>query len=214
MSVKDVTYVTRCLMIIGSFCYLLIPEKNYMIFMTLLVACAFVPEIIGICFGEKKVKGRIATKDKQSKKTKLTDVPEQLKPKLADHELLQADVDTLSGTDFERLIALYYRDQGYQVQMVGGSGDNEVDLILNGKEGYKIAVQCKRWKKNVGNDIVLRLKAGKQVHGCLDALIITTSYFTKDAIAAAEKLNITLINGITIASKLNSWKKKKYYIRN
>jgi restriction system protein len=207
MTVKDLTYLSRGLMLIGSFCYLLIPEKNYMVFMALLVACAFVPEIIGILFGKKNVKGKRAIK--QSRKTKSTEESKQLKTKLTDNELMQADVDTLSGTNFERLIALYYLDQGYDVQMVGGSGDNEVDLILRGKEGYKIAVQCKRWKKNVGNDIVLRLKAGKQFHGCLDARIITTSYFTRDAVSAAEKLNITLINGITIMSKLDAWKKKK-----
>lgn len=209
MIVKDITYVSRFLMIVGSFCYLLVPGKDYMVFMGLLVASAIVPEIIGILFGKKKVRGRRIKKLKQSTQSKSVNEPKQLKIKLTDNELMQADVDTLSGTDFKRLIALYYRDQGYQVQMVGGSGDNEVDLILKGKQGYKITVQCNRWKKNVGNDIVLRLKAGKQFHGCIDAWIITTSYFTRDAITAAERLNITLINGITIMSKLDSWKKKK-----
>ena len=76
---------------------------------------------------------------------------------------------------------LYYRDQGYQVERIGGAGDHEVDLILKGKDGLKIAIQCKRWKKNVGNDIVLRLKSGKQVHGCYDAWIVTTSHSYKDS---------------------------------
>jgi restriction system protein len=104
---------------------------------------------------------------------------------------------------------LYYTDQGYSVQRVGGSGDHEVDLILKGKEGYKIAVQCKRWKKDVGNDIVLRLKAGKQVHGCYDAWIVTTSNFTRAAKEAAESLNINLINGLILNDKLNIWKKRR-----
>jgi restriction system protein len=127
--------------------------------------------------------------------------------KLNKQQLLQANVDTLSGQDFERLMELYYIDQGYTVQRIGGSGDHEVDLILQGKEGYKIAVQCKRWKRDAGNDIVLRLKAGKQVHGCYDAWIVTTSNFTKAAREAAEKLNIKLINGLSLQDKLNRWKK-------
>jgi restriction system protein len=122
---------------------------------------------------------------------------------------LKADVNTLSGADFERLMELYYTDQGYSVQRVGGSGDHEVELILKGKEGYKIAVQCKRWKKDVGNDIVLRLKAGKQVHGCYDAWIVTTSNFTRAAKEAAESLNINLINGLILNDKLNIWKKRR-----
>lgn len=125
--------------------------------------------------------------------------------KLTDAQILKADVKTLSGTDFERLIELYYIDQGYTVQRVGGSGDHEVDLILKGKEGDKIAVQCKRWKQDVGNDIVLRLKAGKQVHGCYDAWIVTTSNFTKAAKEAADKLNIKLINGLSLDERLKRW---------
>lgn len=103
----------------------------------------------------------------------------------------------------------YVRSQGYTVERVGGSGDSEVDLILRGNEGYRIAVQCKRWKQNVGNDIVLRLKAGKQVHGCYDAWIVTTSNLTKYARRDAERLNIQLINGIALENKLNAWRKKK-----
>lgn len=122
--------------------------------------------------------------------------------------LITADVHKLSGADFERLMELYYIDQGYTVERVGGSGDSEVDLILRGKEGYKIAVQCKRWKRNVGNDIVLRVKAGKQVHGCYDAWIVTTSNFTKDARRDAERLNIQLINGLALENKLNAWRKR------
>ncbi|WP_223869424.1 restriction endonuclease [Paenibacillus sabuli] len=129
--------------------------------------------------------------------------------KLSDQSLIRADVQSLSGTDFERLMEMYYIDQGYRVNRVGGAGDHEVDLILQGKEGYKIAVQCKRWKRDVGNDIVLRLKAGKQVHGCYDAWIVTTSHFTKSAREAAERLNIKLINGAALQDKLMRWRKGK-----
>ncbi|WP_234489497.1 restriction endonuclease [Paenibacillus sp. S28] len=128
---------------------------------------------------------------------------------MTDAQLITADIHSLSGTDFERLMELYYKDQGYSVERVGGSGDSEVDLILLGKEGYKIAVQCKRWKKDVGNNTVLRLKAGKQVHGCYDAWIVTTSNFTRDARRDAERLNVQLINGIALDNKLDAWKKKK-----
>ncbi|USG64793.1 restriction endonuclease [Brevibacillus ruminantium] len=127
----------------------------------------------------------------------------------SDEDLLTADIDSLSGTDFERLMECFYRDKGYKVERVGGSGDNEVDLILQDKKGYKIAVQCKRWKKNVGNDVVLRLKAGKQVYGCYDAWIVTTSHFTKTAIEIAEPLNIKLINGVQVHDMISRWRKER-----
>lgn len=35
---------------------------------------------------------------------------------------------------------MYYKDQGYSVQRIGGAGDHEVDLILQDK--------LNKWKKN------------------------------------------------------------------
>src|SRR5690606_572431 len=85
------------------------------------------------------------------------------KRKLSDEEILSTNLKDLNGYEFERLVAMYYKDKGYEPQIVGGSGDHEVDIILTDpKEKYKIAVQCKHWKKkNVGNDVILRLHAGK-----------------------------------------------------
>ncbi|WPQ59407.1 restriction endonuclease [Paenibacillus polymyxa] len=52
-------------------------------------------------------------------------------------------------------------------------------VILKGKESYIIAVQCSCWKRDVGNEIVLQLKAGTQVHSCCVAWMVTTSNFTR-----------------------------------
>ncbi|WP_252989888.1 restriction endonuclease [Brevibacillus panacihumi] len=58
-------------------------------------------------------------------------------------------------------------------------------------------------------DIVVRLKAGKQVHSCYDALIITTNHSTKAAQEAAERLNITLINGVAVHDIITRWRKQR-----
>lgn len=148
-------------------------------------------------------------KRKKVKKAKRSQPVRQMK-KRNDGEILKSKIDDLTGDDFERLMEMYYQYKGYSVQRVGGSGDHEVDLILSGgKEGYKIAVQCKRWKQSVGNDIVLRLKAGKQIYGCIDAWIVTTSDFTAKAKEAAEKFNIRLIPGLSTRMMINDFKNKK-----
>jgi restriction system protein len=54
--------------------------------------------------------------------------------------------------------------------------------------------------------IVLRIKSGKQIHGCYDAWTVTTSIFTKAAHEAVEKLNIHLINGLMLDDRLRKWK--------
>ncbi|CAG7646923.1 hypothetical protein PAESOLCIP111_05273 [Paenibacillus solanacearum] len=192
-------------------------KKIWWMFFVILFGSVLVGEIVGAMWTKKK---RIEKKERASQAKKTVDrkpavntatktTKSTTNKKLSDHDLLRANVDALSGTDFERLMEMYYKDQGYKVQRTGGSGDHEVDLILKGKEGYKIAVQCKRWKQDVGNDIVLRLKAGKQVHGCYDAWIVTTSNFTTAAREAAERLNIKLINGLILHDKLKKWKSQK-----
>lgn len=131
------------------------------------------------------------------------------KKELSDEELIWADIDSLSGPDFERLIALYYRDKGYEVQLVGGTGDHGVDIVLKDKDGYKIAIQCKRQKENVRNDVILKLRGGKQIHGCHGAKVITTSNFTPAARKEAEILKIELINGLMVHDMINTWRKAK-----
>ncbi|MFC3747638.1 restriction endonuclease [Paenibacillus sp. GCM10012306] len=227
---RQVAYVVRGLFILGGLgIYFSIPGLHWGFFFGILIGSVILGEIFGGMWTNKRRRDKKARKSgkganvrksgvRQSSatgvtsatraKTKSSSAKAPIK-KLTDAQILKADVRTLSGMDFERLMELHYIDQGYTVQRVGGSGDHEVDLILKGKEGYKIAVQCKRWKQDVGNDIVLRLKAGKQVHGCYDAWIVTTSNFTKAAKEAADRLNIKLINGLSLDDRLKRWKTKR-----
>jgi len=177
-----------------------IPTTHVLIYLSIIIILAFAKALI-----EQKPKTKRTRKRKNNVKQK----PKTIRKHLTDEQIINCDLDQLSGEDFERLIEMYYTDKGYVVKRVGGAGDHEVDLIMIGTDGFKIAVQCKRWKNNVGNDTVLRLKSGKQVHGCYDAWLITTAFFTPKAIEAAERLNIRLINGLTTKSMIDSWKKSR-----
>jgi len=174
------------------------------ILLSLIASALFGRMLDSIGMKKTATKGRKATVQNKSKQQQTYKI-------YSDDELLTADIDSLSGTDFERLMEMYYQDKGYKVQRIGGSGDHEVDLILQDKKGFKIAVQCKRWKKDVGNDIVLRLNSGKRVHGCYDAWIVTTSHFTRSAKEAAESLNIKLINGAQVQDMIGRWRKERGY---
>jgi restriction system protein len=185
--------------IFGGLAWLWLIAKNppwYMLFV-ILIAGVLIPELL---FPPRK-KTKSQKRKNNSKKSKSSNQRGKTsKRKLTDIEILSSTIEELNGEEFERLVAMYYEDQGYKPQIVGGSGDHEVDIILTDpKENYKIAVQCKHWRtKNVGNNIILRLSAGKRVHKCLDAWCITTSNYTKDAIAAAEGLNIRILNGLHV----------------
>jgi Predicted endonuclease distantly related to archaeal Holliday junction resolvase and Mrr-like restriction enzymes len=200
-------FIRGICVLIGLALYFNTPGLHWGFFIGIILGSVVAGEILGSMWTKRRRSAAKQTKKKLSTKSRATSVPSTKTKKLSDQDLIYADVDTLSGSDFERLMELYYISRGYSVTRIGGAGDHEVDLILNGKEGYKIAVQCKRWKRDVGNDIVLRLKAGKQVHGCYDAWIVTTSNFTKAAKEAAERLNIKLINGLAVHDKLSNWRK-------
>lgn len=173
----------------------------------ILLAGVIIPELL---FPAKK-KSTTKRSKKKSKTNSVQRKANSTERKLSDEELLSANLKDLNGYEFERLVAMYYKDKGYEPQIVGGSGDHEVDIILTDpKEKYKIAVQCKHWKtKNVGNDVILRLSAGKRVHKCLDAWCITTSNYTNSAKEAAEGLNIRLLNGLHVQDQIGSWRKRK-----
>ncbi|AQQ54157.1 restriction endonuclease [Planococcus lenghuensis] len=145
----------------------------------------------------------------ESKKSQM--LPADVKRELDDDQIIDADLSELTGGEFERLIAMYYKEKGYHSQIVDGFGDQKVDVILtNPKDNMRIAVQCKHWKtKKVGNDTILRLNAGKRIHKCLDAWCITTSGYTKSAIEAAEGLNVELLDGHHVQDFIENWQKRK-----
>jgi restriction system protein len=57
-----------------------------------------------------------------------------------------ADLRDLSWRQVEELVADVFRQRGYRVCEVGGSGDGGVDLLMVGPDGARYAVQCKGWR--------------------------------------------------------------------
>ncbi|WP_313799066.1 restriction endonuclease [Cytobacillus sp.] len=129
---------------------------------------------------------------------------------LSDKELLMTNVDSLSGEDFENLMFLYFKDKGFKPERTPRTGDHGVDLvIIDPKDGFKIAVQCKRHKKNIGNEPIIKLNGGKKFYGCQGSLCITTSNYTEKAKEYAKECKVELWNGLHVQDKLSNWKKQK-----
>ncbi|MFI6521391.1 restriction endonuclease [Spirillospora sp. NPDC050679] len=92
-------------------------------------------------------------------------------------------VDDMTGAEFEELVASLLRRDGHQaVQVVGRTGDRGVDVTATTPDGRRVAVQCKRQRKNVGADRVRNLIGA--VHGFYRGhrgVLITNAYFTGPA---------------------------------
>jgi len=99
----------------------------------------------------------------------------------------------LSGSDFEHLLYRLYEAMGYSVQSNGKIGDQGGDLIAT-KDQKRILVQAKCYKNwNAGNSAIQEAVAAKNHYDCNEAVVVTTSNFTKEAIELAKTNNVKLI---------------------
>ena len=92
-------------------------------------------------------------------------------PKAQDLYLGLQNVGAMSGGQFEVFVAQVLRALGYSTTVLGGSGDQGVDIIAVAKDG-KVAVQCKNYKKRVGNKPVQEVYAGSKHHRCDHAWVV------------------------------------------
>ena len=106
---------------------------------------------------------------------------------------------TKLGTTFEFEIAARLRELGWNVQMLGQTGDQGGDLLAH-KQGKSVVVQCKNFSAKVGNGAVQEVAAGAQFYNVSIAVVVAKNGFTKSAHALAEKTSVLLLlpNQLTI----------------
>lgn len=121
-----------------------------------------------------------------------------------------ADINRLSGKEFEAWLAERFREKGYRAEQVSMSADYGVDLLVQ-KKGFGrhpvIAVQAKRYSGNVGIAAVQQVEAGMRYYGADAAMVITNSRFTKPAENLAEACGVMLLDGDGIKTAFCSKRK-------
>lgn len=105
------------------------------------------------------------------------------------------DLLDLPPGEFEEMAAELYRAFGHQAQKTGMSGDHGVDVVVKAKDGKKMVVQCKRWRKPAGESIVRDFYGVMQHEKAAHGTIIATSGFTKQAIEWAKGKPLSLHDG-------------------
>lgn len=94
------------------------------------------------------------------------------------------DIDRMDGKTFEECLAGLFTRQGYRVIQTPYRGDWGADLILL-KGGVHTVVQAKRYQKSVGVRAVQEAVAAKAKYHCREAMVVTNSRFTKQAVELA-----------------------------
>ena len=93
-----------------------------------------------------------------------------------------AEVDAMTGTEFEELVAdLCRRDGCAEVRRVGGSHDNGADVVGRLPDGRTFVIQCKRYApSSTIASRELRDLLGAKVHFQADvAVFVTTTRFSR-----------------------------------
>lgn len=104
------------------------------------------------------------------------------------------------GSELEKLVTNLFKVNGYDarhnVKMMGRSGvEHQIDVYAEYKAPLhtsKIIVECKSYDKPIDKDVVMKLIHEVEDLGVDRGILVTTSYFTPDAVSTAEGYNVEL----------------------
>jgi restriction system protein len=111
-------------------------------------------------------------------------------------DLKLAQLASLSPESFEEFVAELFEMLGYEVEQVGGSGDEGADLRLRRNDGLAAVVQCKYHKQTVVGSPALQRFLGTIHHTkSHKGFFVTTSTFSLAAEKFAAEHPIELVDG-------------------
>src|SRR5207247_1340037 len=91
-----------------------------------------------------------------------------------------ANIDSMTGVEFESYLKMLLSSRGYSVSMMGGSSDLGVDLIAS-RGAERVAIQVKRYSGAVSRRAISDAVAGMQHYRCNRAMVVASSHFTPGA---------------------------------
>ncbi|MBZ7619545.1 restriction endonuclease [Klebsiella michiganensis] len=104
----------------------------------------------------------------------------------------------ITSRDFELLTAYLYKNKAYSVKITPRSRDGGYDVLAeqkNERQYERLYIECKRYTENVGVKITRNVLGLLSIENATKGVVVTTSYFTKNAKNEAQKSNrLELIN--------------------
>ena len=100
-------------------------------------------------------------------------------------------IDKMSGEEFEMYLKKYFEKMKYKVELTPLSNDYGADLICT-KNGHVLVVQAKRYEGKVGNAAIQQVVAAKDYYEADECMVVTNSYFTRNAYSLAKANDVLL----------------------
>ncbi len=123
-----------------------------------------------------------------------------VKPRLPGEKIKYKPFHTMTPKEFEKFVASVFMKKGYSVSIVGGSGDDGVDILLK-RGSVKGIVQVKRYKNKITPKMIREFAGALTGTDASEAYFVTSSDFSDNAKKWAKKTHITLVSG----EMLNQW---------
>lgn len=107
-------------------------------------------------------------------------------------------IDNMNGEQFEKYLMYWFRQNGYShIKITQKTRDYGADLLM--KKGLRrIAVQAKRYDRNIGVHAVQQALGSKAYYHCSDAMVVTNQYFTISAKRLAKANDVILVDRYTL----------------
>src|SRR5262245_22381459 len=115
-----------------------------------------------------------------------------------------ADVDNMSGVQFEQYVNELLKGQGYKTEMTPARNDYGVDIVAE-RDGVRYAIQCKRYGENISRNAVSDAVSGKHYYNCAQAMVVTNRYFRQGARELAGASQCLLIDRDALAGWIQSF---------
>lgn len=116
---------------------------------------------------------------------------------LEKHKKLE-DWKKLDGREFEKIVALIYKDLGYKTKITGGAGDRGIDIVIK-KDNKNWFIQCKqmevvspKYVREFYGSVVSRLEEEEK------GFLVTTGDFTAEGKEFVKDKPIELIDGLKL----------------
>jgi restriction system protein len=110
------------------------------------------------------------------------------------------DVDDMTGWEFERWLERFFEQLDFEVERTPYRGDFGADFVLKWKR-TRIAVQAKRTSQLVGLRAVQEVVAAKAYYNCDQAMVVTNSYYTDQAMILSRANNVWMRSRDDLAEK-------------
>lgn len=103
-------------------------------------------------------------------------------------------LDRMEGREFEEWLVELFERAGYRVELTPASRDFGADLLIEDAQGYRIAIQAKRYGSVVGLEAVQQVAAAVPFYGMDEGWVVTNSTYTEAAYRLAEPNQVRLID--------------------